>query len=186
MYLQTISTIHAHNRDDFSCLASLKFLNYMLHANGSYLDREVEFRMDKFLVPDGNYSKSELLYYFGVAFEETVGKHCLIRFEKYFKVLSGGKTIDGYSSSLFTKKLTSKSVNDHDKFGLLYKLDFGPGLGHVLGFEKNIVTFEVKPGTTETDYFGIVESEYLMDDSDGLNFIFVDCEPVQLGLPYWS
>ena len=76
------------------------------------------------------------------------------------------------------KKLTSKSVNGHDK------LDFGPGLGHVLGFEKNIVTFEVKPGTTETDYFGIVDSEYLMDDSDG-----VDCdkvEPVQLGFTYRS
>ena len=88
----------------------------MLHNDGNYLDGKVEFQMDSFLVPDGNYSKSELLsflnqklYYFGIVFEETVGKHCLIRFEKYFdffsgiKVLSGGKTIDGYTSSSFMK-----------------------------------------------------------------------------------
>ena len=72
----------------------------MLHANGSYLDGEVEFQMGKFLVPDRNYSKSELLnylnqklYYFGVAFKETVGMHCLIRFEKYFKFFSGSKVL---------------------------------------------------------------------------------------------
>ena len=150
--------------------------------------------MDSFLVLDGNYSKSELLnylnrklYYFGIVFEETVGKCCLIRFEKYFeffsgsKVLSGGKTIDSY--------LTSKGSNGHDKYGIFYKLNFGPGLGHILEFEKNIVTFEVKPGSTETDYFRIVESEYSMDDNEGLNFIFVDCDKVdlvQLGFTYRS
>ena len=75
MYLQTILTIHARNRDHFSCLVILKFSNYMLHVNGQYLDGEVEFRMDCFLVPDGNYSKSELLNYlnqklycFGIVF----------------------------------------------------------------------------------------------------------------------
>ena len=201
MYLQTISTIHARNRDDFSCLVSLKFSNYMLHANGNYLDGEVPFQLEKFLVPDGNYSKSELLdylnrklYYFGIVFEETVGKRCLVKFEKHFeffsgsKILSRGKTISSYSSS-FVKKSTSKTANGYDRYGLFDKLDFGPGLGHILGFEKNVVTFEVKPGNTKTDYFGIVESKYLMDDSDGLNFIFVDCdkvEPVQLGFTYRS
>ena len=49
--------------------------------------------------------------------------------------------------------------------------------------------FTVKPGTNKTSYYGIVESKYLMDESDGLNFIFVDCkqvEPVQLGFTYRS
>ena len=182
MYPQTISTINARNRNDFSCLVTLKFSNYMLHNDGNYLDGKVELQMDSFLVPDGNYSKSELLsylnrklYYFGIVFEETVGKCCLIRFEKYFeffsgsKVLSGGKTIDGYTSP-FKKKSSSKNSSGHDKFGIVYELEFGPGLG----FEKNVVTFEVKPGSSKSNYFGIVESEYLMDDSDGLSFIFVD------------
>ena len=105
------------------------------------------------------------------------------------KVSSGGKTIDGYSSSSFTKKSTCKDSNGYDNYGIFYKLDFGPGLGHILGFEKNIGTFEVKPGSIKTDYFRIVESEYLMDDSEGINFIFVDCdkvEPVQLGFTYRS
>ena len=55
MYPQTISTIHIRNRKDFSSLLSLKFSNYMLHTNGNYLDGEVEFQMDEFLIPDGNY-----------------------------------------------------------------------------------------------------------------------------------
>ena len=38
IYPQTISTIHARNRDDFSCLVILKFSNYMLHVNGQYLE----------------------------------------------------------------------------------------------------------------------------------------------------
>ena len=49
------------------------------------------------------------------------------------------------------------------------------------GFEKNVM-FQVKPGSSKSDYFG-------MDESDGLNFIFVDCdkvEPVQLGFTYRS
>ena len=160
MYPQAILTIHTHNRDDFSCLASLKFLNYILHTDGTYLDGEVEFHMEKFLVPDGNYSKTELLtylnqklYYFGIIFDETVRKYCFIRFEKYFEfflqseVLSGGKTIDGHSSSSFRKIWTSKNSDGHDKFRLSYKFN------------------------------------------DGLSFIFVDCdkvEPVQLGFTYRS
>ena len=104
-------------------------------------------------------------------------------------ILSGGMTIDGYSSSSFRKILTSKNSDGHDKFRISYKFEFGPGLAHVLGFGNNVVTFLMKPGALKTDYFGIVESEYLMDDSDGLNFIFVDCdkvEPVQLGFTYRS
>ena len=191
---QMISMIHVLNREDFSCLPSLKFSNYMLHTNGNYLDGKVEFQMDEFLIPNGNYSKLELfdylnrkLYYFGIYFGETVGKH-FVQFEKDFeffsgsKILAGRKTIDGYSSSSFVKKLSSKNSSGHDKFGILYKLEFGPGLSHVLGFEKNVVEFTVKLGTSKTNLFGIVESE-------GLNFIFVDCEqvePVQLGFTYRS
>lgn len=141
--------------------------------------------MNKFLIPDGNYSKLELLgyfnrklYYFGVHFGETVGKRCFIRFQKDFeffsgsKILSGGKTIDGYSSSLFVKKSNSKNSSGHDKFDILYKLEF----------EKNVVEFTVKAGTSKISYFRIVESKYL-------NFIFNDCEqvePVQLGFTYRS
>ena len=134
------------------------------------------------------------LYYFGIHFGETVRKHCFIRFQKDFeffsggKILSGGKTIDSYSSS-FVKKSSSKNSSGHDKFGILYKFEFGPGLSHVLGFENNIVEFTVKPGTSKMSYFGIEESKYFMDESDSLNFIFVNCEqvePVQLGFTYRS
>ena len=95
-----------------------------LHTNENYLNSEVEFQMDKFLIPDGNYSKLELLdlnrklYYFGIHFGETVGK-CFVQFEKDFeffsgsKILSGEKMIDGYSSS-FVKKLSSKNSSGHD------------------------------------------------------------------------
>ena len=80
--------------------------------------------------------------------------------------MSEGKTIDGYSSSSFVKKSSSKNASRHDK----------------LWFEKNVVEFNVEPGTSEKSYFGIIES-------DGLNFIFVECEqvePVQLGFTYRS
>ena len=105
---------------------------------------------------------NQKLYYFGIYFGETVGKCCFVQFEKDFeffsgsKILTGGKMIDGYSSSLFVKKSSSKNSSGHDKFGILYKLEFGPGLSHVLGFEKNVVEFTVKPGTSKMSYFGIV------------------------------
>lgn len=67
MYPRTISTIHAHNREDFSCLLSLKFSNYMLHSNRNSLDSEVEFQMDEFVIPNGNYLNQKE-YYFGVHF----------------------------------------------------------------------------------------------------------------------
>ena len=113
MYPQTISTIYMRNREDFTCLFSLKISNFMLKADGStYVDGVVGFMHEKVTFPDGNYTVDNLLgplnrkfNFFGVYFEVSLGNCCMLKFKKELvfysgsAVLSTGKTIDGYDSN---------------------------------------------------------------------------------------
>ena len=117
----------------------------------------------------------------------------MLKFEKelFFysgsAVLSTGKTIDCYDSNSFSKRSASQSAVGHDKFRIDYRFEFGIGLTRVLGFEKTIEDMAVEPGNSKTSLFEELQSEYLIDVCNGLNFIFVDCEqiePVQLGFSY--
>ena len=57
----------------------------------------------------------------------------------------------------------------------------------MLGFEKTVVDMIVEPGNSKTSSFEELQREYLIDISNRLNIIFLDCEqiePVQLGFCY--
>ena len=62
MYQQMILMIHVRNREEFTCLFSLKISNFMLKADRStYMDGIVEFMHEKVAIPDGNYTADNLL-----------------------------------------------------------------------------------------------------------------------------
>lgn len=68
-------------------------------------------------------------------------------------------------------------------------LSFGEGLTHVLGLETNTVVLEFTKDLYASQLFMSHVLKYLIDNSNSLNYMFVDCkqvQPLQMGDFYWQ
>ena len=99
-------------------------------------------------------------------------------FFEYWFLPTKSPAINGGAFNEF-RKSDQSIYADYPVWDVEIKLHFSAGLAFVLGFDKEVVMKQMHSGRMKAIEYDIVNSQYVMEKSAGLNFMFLDCNKIE-------